>query len=145
MNPKWTPSLFETSQKGNNKITPTNNKQQTTESCPANSSTHPSCIARGRSTSKLPHPLISSHILHRQKIAASIMMLDGTEDEEKFLAAGIAGLQQNAFYMHRALVIPPNPNSPSDFAFSKFNHSELFKLIQFVVFSLRIRTISEML
>ncbi|KAG4403687.1 hypothetical protein GLYMA_01G164100v4 [Glycine max] len=31
------------------------------------------------------------------------MMLDGTEDEEKFLAAGIAGLQQNSFYMHRAL------------------------------------------
>lgn len=38
-------------------------------------------------------------------------MLDGTEDEEKFLAAGIAGLQQNSFYMHRALVTPPlNPN-----------------------------------
>ncbi|XP_020217447.1 vacuolar protein sorting-associated protein 35A [Cajanus cajan] len=31
------------------------------------------------------------------------MMLDGTEDEDKFLAAGIAGLQQNSFYMHRAL------------------------------------------
>ncbi|CAL0331926.1 unnamed protein product [Lupinus luteus] len=30
-------------------------------------------------------------------------MLEGTEDEEKFLAAGIAGLQQNSFYMHRAL------------------------------------------
>lgn len=26
------------------------------------------------------------------------------EDEEKWLAAGIAGLQQNAFYMHRAMV-----------------------------------------
>lgn len=32
------------------------------------------------------------------------MMVDGVEDEEKWLAAGIAGLQQNAFYMHRALV-----------------------------------------
>ncbi|GLT44542.1 hypothetical protein SLA2020_184300 [Shorea laevis] len=31
------------------------------------------------------------------------MMADGVEDEEKWLAAGIAGLQQNAFYMHRAL------------------------------------------
>ncbi|KAH9662614.1 vacuolar protein sorting-associated protein 35 [Citrus sinensis] len=30
-------------------------------------------------------------------------MVDGVEDEEKWLAAGIAGLQQNAFYMHRAL------------------------------------------
>ncbi|KAF3440329.1 hypothetical protein FNV43_RR18613 [Rhamnella rubrinervis] len=32
-----------------------------------------------------------------------MMIGDGTEDEEKWLAAGIAGLQQNAFYMHRAL------------------------------------------
>ncbi|KAG8477022.1 hypothetical protein CXB51_030331 [Gossypium anomalum] len=31
------------------------------------------------------------------------MIADGVEDEEKWLAAGIAGLQQNAFYMHRAL------------------------------------------
>ncbi|XP_004287790.1 PREDICTED: vacuolar protein sorting-associated protein 35A [Fragaria vesca subsp. vesca] len=31
------------------------------------------------------------------------MISDGVEDEEKYLAAGIAGLQQNAFYMHRAL------------------------------------------
>ncbi|XP_027179637.1 vacuolar protein sorting-associated protein 35A-like isoform X1 [Coffea eugenioides] len=28
---------------------------------------------------------------------------NGVEDEEKWLAAGITGLQQNAFYMHRAL------------------------------------------
>ncbi|XP_028102499.1 vacuolar protein sorting-associated protein 35B-like isoform X2 [Camellia sinensis] len=31
------------------------------------------------------------------------MISNGVEDEEKWLAAGIAGLQQNAFYMHRAL------------------------------------------
>ncbi|CAK9156977.1 unnamed protein product [Ilex paraguariensis] len=31
------------------------------------------------------------------------MIQDGVEDEEKWLAAGITGLQQNAFYMHRAL------------------------------------------
>ncbi|KAI8029796.1 Vacuolar protein sorting-associated protein 35B [Camellia lanceoleosa] len=31
------------------------------------------------------------------------MISNGIEDEEKWLAAGIAGLQQNAFYMHRAL------------------------------------------
>ena len=30
---------------------------------------------------------------------------NGVEDEEKWLAAGITGLQQNAFFMHRALVI----------------------------------------
>ncbi|KAL8229298.1 hypothetical protein R6Q57_014198 [Mikania cordata] len=33
----------------------------------------------------------------------SKMIPDGVEDEEKWLTAGIAGLQQNAFYMHRAL------------------------------------------
>lgn len=32
------------------------------------------------------------------------MMSDGIEDEEKWLAEGIAGIQHNAFYMHRALV-----------------------------------------
>ncbi|KAL7192929.1 hypothetical protein ACSBR2_024691 [Camellia fascicularis] len=31
------------------------------------------------------------------------MISDGIEDEEKWLAAAIAGLQQNAFHMHRAL------------------------------------------
>ncbi|KAB5556765.1 hypothetical protein DKX38_007674 [Salix brachista] len=31
------------------------------------------------------------------------MIAEGVENEEKWLAAGIAGLQQNAFYMHRAL------------------------------------------
>ncbi|KAL6498044.1 Vacuolar protein sorting-associated protein 35A [Orobanche gracilis] len=31
------------------------------------------------------------------------MNADGIEDEEKWLSAGLAGLQQNAFYMHRAL------------------------------------------
>ncbi|MCD7460278.1 Vacuolar protein sorting-associated protein 35A [Datura stramonium] len=31
------------------------------------------------------------------------MIPNGVEDEDKFLAAGIAGLQQNAFHMHRAL------------------------------------------
>ncbi|XP_022772633.1 vacuolar protein sorting-associated protein 35B-like isoform X2 [Durio zibethinus] len=30
-------------------------------------------------------------------------MLNGAEDEEKWLAEGIAGIQHNAFYMHRAL------------------------------------------
>ncbi|KAK2982274.1 hypothetical protein RJ640_020826 [Escallonia rubra] len=31
------------------------------------------------------------------------MISDGIEDEEKWLAEGIAGIQHNAFYMHRAL------------------------------------------
>jgi hypothetical protein len=36
----------------------------------------------------------------------------GGDDEERWLAEGIAGVQQNAFYMHRALVSPSSP-SPS--------------------------------
>ncbi|KAK2973685.1 hypothetical protein RJ640_022142 [Escallonia rubra] len=32
-----------------------------------------------------------------------MMISEGIEDEDKWLTAGIAGLQQNAFYMHRAL------------------------------------------
>ena len=33
------------------------------------------------------------------------MMINGIEDEDKWLAEGIAAIQHNAFYMHRALVI----------------------------------------
>ena len=33
------------------------------------------------------------------------MILNGIEDEEKWLAEGVAGVQQNAFYMLRAVVI----------------------------------------
>ncbi|KAM0943527.1 hypothetical protein DsansV1_C13g0123101 [Dioscorea sansibarensis] len=32
------------------------------------------------------------------------MLNAGVEDEEKWLAEGIGGIQHNAFYMHRALV-----------------------------------------
>lgn len=40
--------------------------------------------------------------------AASRMLPDGgADDEERWLAEGIAGVQQNAFYMHRALVSRP--------------------------------------
>lgn len=50
------------------------------------------------------------------------MKSDGIEDEEKWLAEGIASIQHNAFYMHRALVhtsispfvtltFPPDPHS----------------------------------
>lgn len=34
-----------------------------------------------------------------------MMISDAMEDEEKWLAEAIAGIQHNAFYMHRALVI----------------------------------------
>ena len=33
-----------------------------------------------------------------------MMISNGIEDEEKWLAEGIAGIQHNAFYLHRALV-----------------------------------------
>lgn len=37
------------------------------------------------------------------------MTPNGVEDEDKFLASGVAGIQQNAFHMHRALVFSQNP------------------------------------
>lgn len=44
------------------------------------------------------------------------------EDEEKWLAEGIAGVQQNAYYMHRALVSPnPNPNLSSMLSMAPVN------------------------
>lgn len=36
-----------------------------------------------------------------------------SEDEEKWLAEGIAGIQHHAFYMHRALVRPHSPFQPN--------------------------------
>jgi vacuolar protein sorting-associated protein 35 len=45
--------------------------------------------------------------------AAARMLPDGgADDEERWLAEGIAGVQQNAFYMHRALVSRPPRNQP---------------------------------
>jgi vacuolar protein sorting-associated protein 35 len=37
----------------------------------------------------------------------------GADDEERWLAEGIAGVQQNAFYMHRALVSPLRNYTPT--------------------------------
>lgn len=35
----------------------------------------------------------------------NMMLSDAMEDEDKWLAEGVAGIQHNAYYMHRALVI----------------------------------------
>ncbi|CAI0392828.1 unnamed protein product, partial [Linum tenue] len=52
----------------------------------------------------LPHRLrVTTEASCRPVKYTTQMIADGVEDEEKWLAAGIAGLQQNAFYMHRAL------------------------------------------
>lgn len=44
-------------------------------------------------------------------------MLNVDEDEEKWLAEGIAGVQHNALYMHRALVLPFLPKFYQTLAF----------------------------
>ena len=46
--------------------------------------------------------------------SAAVRMLPdgGADDEERWLAEGIAGVQQNAFYMHRALVSAPRNPTP---------------------------------
>jgi len=57
--------------------------------------------------------------------SAAVRMLPdgGADDEERWLAEGIAGVQQNAFYMHRALVsrpaepYPPPPPPPPNCCF----------------------------
>lgn len=59
--------------------------------------------------------------------------LGGVEDEEKWLAEGIAGIQHNAFFMHRALVTSPDLTI-------------YFSIIDLISLSLRLhrtRTISE--
>ncbi|KAK9165108.1 hypothetical protein Scep_000299 [Stephania cephalantha] len=58
---------------------------------------------------------------------------DGIEDEEKWLAEGIAGLQQNAFHMHRSLVPIPKPN-PN---FVRLNFNSRFLDFKFVVVLLK--------
>lgn len=40
----------------------------------------------------------------RSEAIGRAMIAQGFEDEEKWLAEGIAGIQHNAFFMHRALV-----------------------------------------
>lgn len=61
----------------------------------------------------------------------------GVEDEEKWLAEGIAGLQHNAFYMHRALVSILNPNPKPNPYFVP----NLETLTHFIVLRRRIQTI----
>ncbi|KAE9450294.1 hypothetical protein C3L33_17803, partial [Rhododendron williamsianum] len=64
------------------------------------------------------------------------MISDGVEDEDKWLASGIAGLQQNAFYMHRALVIPLSlslTRLPSILSFSLSIHIHIDAYTSFYV------------
>ena len=56
---------------------------------------------RSTQTSQFHSPITIVVLLF---LPALIMISDGIDDEEKWLSSGIAGLQQNAFYMHRALV-----------------------------------------
>lgn len=76
-------------------------------------------------------------------------MVERAEDEEKWLAAGIAGLQQNAFYMHRSLVthylrlvlrkMEENVPQIRSFLFLSAKRSLIFALFFFLL--LRTRTI----
>lgn len=61
------------------------------------------------------HPTGKKNCWHTEE--KKMRTLAGVEDEEKWLAEGIAGIQHNAFFMHRALVrscsyIPPTELSP---------------------------------
>lgn len=54
--------------------------------------------------------------------SAAVRMLPdgGADDEERWLAEGIAGVQQNAFYMHRALVSPLRNSTPTSLPTASF-------------------------
>lgn len=72
----------------------------------------PTPRARAVAADQIRHPPEAANT------AAARMLPDGGgDDEERWLAEGIAGVQQNAFYMHRALVSPapplPLPRNPS--------------------------------
>jgi hypothetical protein len=58
-------------------------------------------IASNSNSLQLPDPNKN----RREEETEKTMILAGKEDEDKWLAEGIAGIQHNAFYMHRALVI----------------------------------------
>lgn len=63
-----------------------------------------------------------------------MMNSEAMEDEEKWLAEAIAGIQHNAYYMHRALVKSFNSN------FISFHHQFIIIICDF---SHRIQIISE--
>ncbi|KAH8515112.1 hypothetical protein H0E87_003823, partial [Populus deltoides] len=56
-------------------------------------------IASNSNSLQLPDPNKN----RREEETEKTMILAGKEDEDKWLAEGIAGIQHNAFYMHRAL------------------------------------------
>ena len=60
------------------------------------------------------------------------MIVDGIEDEEKWVAEGIAAVQHNAFFMHRALVTfssnPLTPKFRSDSAFLNVNFDRISRI-----------------
>jgi len=53
------------------------------------------------------------------------MIVDGIEDEEKWVAEGIASVQHNAFFMHRALV----KFSPPIFQFPNSDQIQHFSML----------------
>ena len=50
-------------------------------------------------TSRIP-------IIASERSSSKMIVAEGIDDEEKWLAEGIAGIQHHAFFMHRALVLP---------------------------------------
>lgn len=58
------------------------------------------------------------------------MILNGIDDDEKWLAEGIAGIQHHAFYLHRALVHPLRLDSISQFFPRVENSNSYFSFSQ---------------
>jgi hypothetical protein len=102
-----------------NKIRATNRSEHNTRIDPnPNQASPPLGIAHARSNSPRrrlrgrPDPPHQASQMAAASTAVRMLPDGGADDEERWLAEGIAGVQQNAFYMHRALVSPRGTLTP---------------------------------
>ncbi|KAJ3670146.1 hypothetical protein LUZ60_010470 [Juncus effusus] len=68
----------------------------------------------------------------------------GAEDEEKWLAEGIAGVQQNAFYMHRVLIDSNNLKDALKFSAQMLSELRTSRLSPHKYYELYMRSFDEM-
>lgn len=98
---------------------------------------------RGRAQSPARLCCLSAfaHLRYRER---EDMLSVGIEDEEKWLAEGIAGIQHNAFHMHQAVVFfNIHTNSFSSNSEIQFHWKSPNRSVVIDFFRLRTRTISE--
>jgi hypothetical protein len=101
-----------------NKIGATNRSEHNNTSidpnqaCPSGTTHARSSPAPRRRVRLRPDPPHQASQMAAASAAVRMLPDGGADDEERWLAEGIAGVQQNAFYMHRALVSPGGTLTP---------------------------------